>query len=310
MKKFDITILGEVNLDLILYGLPTVLPTERELLGDDFHMTLGGSSSILAHNLAVLGSRVGFVTKTGDDSLGKIALERLTAAGVDLSRAVHSHDGIKTGVTIVLPHGRERHILTYPGTMATLTMDEVDQDYLADAKHFHVSSLFLQQGIQATLPGLCRNLRSKGLTTSLDTNDDPSGNWGGPLQEMLDVIDILLPNDSEARSIAGCDDLSQAISVLAGRVPIVAVKCGSEGCIVQEGKQRWRIPALSVSPVDTVGAGDSFNAGFLSAYVKGRSLAECGEAGNAAAALSTLRPGGTEAFLEHELRSSFLESQR
>ena len=174
MSKLDIAIAGEINLDLILYGLPEHMPTERELLASDFAITLGSSSAILAHNLAALGSRVGFVTKVGDDSFGTLAMERLRERGVDLSRIAH---GAKSGVTLILPHGPQRHILTYPGTISELRFEDIDLDYLASARHFHMSSLFLQRELLPRVPELFRRMKSAGLTTSLDTNDDPDDRW-------------------------------------------------------------------------------------------------------------------------------------
>src|ERR1700743_1344785 len=112
MKTLDVSIAGEINLDLILYGLPADMPTERELLASGFQATLGSSSAILAHNLATLGAKVGFTTRVGADSFGTMALERLGASGVDLSRVVNSAGPTKTGVTVLLPHGDTRHILT------------------------------------------------------------------------------------------------------------------------------------------------------------------------------------------------------
>lgn len=303
MKSFDVTIAGDINLDLILYGLPRQMPTERELLAKDFKLTLGGSSAILAHNLAALGSRVGLVGKVGRDEMGVVALDRLQQAGVDLSHCIQSVDGTSTGVTILLHHGSVRHILTYPGTMADLTTEELDVDYLAQAKHFHVSSFFLQKGLQHGLPELCRNLREQGMTVSLDTNDDPDDQWGEAFSAMLPVIDVLLPNEDEARRMAHKDDLSEAVTWLAERVPIVAVKCGARGAVVQQGKWRWEVPAATATPVDTIGAGDSFDAGFLSRFVQGEALEACAAKGNLAAAISTLRPGGTEAFRDPELLS-------
>jgi sugar/nucleoside kinase (ribokinase family) len=137
MSKLDIAIAGEINLDLILYGLPEQMPTERELLASGFAIALGSSSAILAHNLAALGSRVGFVTKVGDDSFGTLAAERLRERGVDLAGVVH---GAKSGVTLILPHGPQRHILTYPGTISELPFEDLDLDYLASARHFLNSS--------------------------------------------------------------------------------------------------------------------------------------------------------------------------
>src|SRR5258707_9440875 len=125
VSNFDIAIAGEINLDLILYGLPEQMPTERELLASRFSMTLGSSSAIVAHNLSALGSRVGFITKVGDDELGQLALARLAAAGVDLSRIVRSQ-GAGSGVTLILPHERERHIITYLGTIAELRLQDLD----------------------------------------------------------------------------------------------------------------------------------------------------------------------------------------
>lgn len=305
MPALDLVVIGETNLDLILYGLEEDLPIEREVLAKDFRMTLGGSSSILAHNLAMLGCRVGFITKVGGDPLGAIALERLREAGVDFpSDVVHAQS--QTGVTILLNHGATRRILTYPGIMAELTVAEIDRDYLRQAKHVHISSLFLQRGLHAGLPELCRELRASGCTVSLDTNDDPDNEWGGILDRMLDVIDLLLPNDDEACRMTRCDDLDEAIDRLAQRVPVVAVKQGRSGAAVRQGTQRWYVPAIPVVAVDTIGAGDSFNAGFLKGFLGGKPLPICAAMGNVAAALSTQRPGGTEAFRDAEFRKAFL----
>lgn len=303
---FDVTIAGEINLDLILYGLPTAMPVERELLALDFKATLGSSSAILAHNLAVLGARVGFITLAGRDSLGGIALQRLEESGVDIGRAASS-DHRSTGVTVLLHHGAERHILTYPGTMSDMTVDHLDFDYLRSSRHFHVSSLFLQTGLAPGLPNLFRRLKDAGLTLSLDTNDDPSGEWGGVLDELLDLVDVLLPNEVELLRIARRDTLDEALGSLAGRVPWIAVKCGAQGAVVQKGRERFAAPPVAVTPVDTIGAGDSFNAGFLFAWLGGLPPEACGRAGNITGALSTLAPGGTEAYRDRSLVSKFLQ---
>ena len=195
-KNFDITIAGETNLDLILYGLPEQMPVERELVGSGFKATLGGSSSILAHNLAALGTRVGFISQVGRDEMGEVALSRLRESGVDLSQ-ITRRDDMCTGITVLLPHGQRRHILTYLGTMAEMTVSDLNLKYLTSSRHFHLSSLFLQTGLHAGLPALFDQLRAADLTISLDTNDDPSDTWGGVLDQLLDRIDVLLPNEDE-----------------------------------------------------------------------------------------------------------------
>lgn len=304
LKPLDITIAGETNLDLILYGLPEVLPTERELLGSNFNLTLGGSSSILAHNLAILGTHVGFLSQVGCDEIGEIALKRLQQGGVNLSRIIR-RQGIGTGVTLLLPHGKRRHILTYLGAMAEMTVADLDLAYLTSSRHFHLSSLFLQTGLQPDLPQLFDQLKRAGLTISLDTNDDPSGTWEGVLDQLLDKIDVLLPNEDELLKIAKESTLERALNKLALRIPLIVVKCGPRGAIVQRGEKRAWVAPVHVEPVDTIGAGDSFNAGFLSLYLKGEDPLRAAAMGNVAGALSTLRPGGTEAYRDTALRTTF-----
>ena len=309
-RRFDVTVAGETNLDLILYGLPEQMPIERELLATGFEMTLGGSSSILAHNLAILGSRVGFQTEVGDDESGRIALQYLAEAGVDLSRGPRRRDK-KTGITILLPHGEKRHILTHPGVMADLTVQDLDLNYLADAGHFHLSSLFLQRGLHPGLPAFLQKLKAADLTVSLDTNDDPADLWDDKLLEsVFPHIDVLLPNEEEVLRIAKRSTLDQALATLSSRIPLIVVKCGRRGAIVQQGPRRTNIDPIQVPPVDTIGAGDSFDAGFLHRFSRGASPVEAAAFGNLTGALSTLRAGGVEAFRDADLSEQFLAAHR
>jgi sugar/nucleoside kinase (ribokinase family) len=305
MQTFDITIAGELNLDLILYGYPEDIPVERELLADDFQATLGSSSAIVAHNLAVLGARVGFVTCTGKDDMGRVALDRLSGSGVDLSQA-RTLDSPGTGVTVILPHGKHRHMLTYPGTIAAMKFADLDLNYLSSSRHFHLSSLYLQSGLTPDVPQLFERLRSAGLTISLDTNDDPEDRWGFPLMEILPLVDIFLPNERELLRITKKDTLEDALNELSPRVRCIAVKCGAQGSVAMTADEFVTAGPVPVTPVDTIGAGDSFNAGFLFAWLQGLSLGDCAYAGNVTGALSTLRPGGTEAFRDPSLLASFL----
>jgi len=306
MPRFDVTIAGELNLDLILYGLPEQLAPERELLADKMMLTLGSSAAIVAHNLAALGSRVGFQSRIGDDPLGKIALERLGQGGVDVSLVRRVAGASTTGLTVILHHEAWRNILTYSGTIAELSWEDLDLDYLADAKHFHLSSYYLQRGLRPRVGELFEYLKKKGLTISLDTNDDPEDSWGCGLREVLHFVDVFLPNEREACEIAGTADLEAAIERLAGWVPLLVVKRGRKGAMAVHAGKRVVSAAQEVVAVDTVGAGDSFDAGFLHEYVRGSDLAVCLASGNRAGALSTTRPGGTEAFRDVWHREKFL----
>lgn len=312
--RFDVTLAGELQLDLILHGVPEELPRERELLADGMMLTLGGSSTIVAHNLAALGSRTGFVSRIGDDALGQIALDRLAAIGADVSM-VHrvtsdtASEGKKTGITVILQRAKWRNMVTYLGTTCELSFDDLDFDYLADSRHFHLSSFYLQRGLQPRVAELFQKLKAAGLTTSLDTNDDPDDAWQGGLMDVLRHVDIFLPNEREARKITGTEDLEAAISRLAAIVPVLVVKLGAEGAMAQRGRERFTSRPPKVKVVDAVGAGDSFNAGFLSQYLRGANLPTCLARGNLAGALSTTCPGGTEAFRDRELRERFFREQ-
>ena len=306
MARFDVTIAGELNLDLILYGLPEVLPPERELLANDMMLTLGSSSAIVAHNLASLGSHVGFISCIGNDQFGQMALERLSAAGVDVSKVVQISGSVKTGLTVLLQRNGWRNILTYPGTIFDLKLEHLDFDYLTSSRHFHFSSFYLQRGLQAQVVELFKQLRSKGLTISLDCNDDPDDKWMG-LEEVLPYVDVFLPNERELKRIAGTENVEAAIDRLAAIVPLLVVKLGSEGAMAQAGKERVTSPAVKVDLVDPVGAGDSFDAGFLHEFLRGSDLTTCLRSGNLAGALSVTRPGGTEAFRDAEHRSNFFK---
>ncbi len=296
MADFDVTVVGELNLDLILYGLPEQLDPERELLANRLALTLGSSSAIFAHNLAVLGSRVGFISRIGDDPLGRIALERLAEGGVDVSRVRRVSGPTTTGLTVILPRPHFRNILTYPGTMLEMCFEDLDLKYLASARHFHLSSFYLHRALRLRIPELFRKMKEAKLTTSLDTNDDPEDRWGEDLNEVLRYVDVFLPNEREARKIAGTEDLREAIARLAEQVRVLVVKLGPRGALARRGEEEVTAPPLVVEAIDPVGAGDSFDAGFLHQYVRGADLSTCLAYGNLAGALSTTCPGGTEAF--------------
>jgi len=305
VKRFDISVLGKLNGDLILYGLPPVLEPEREHLANDFALTLASSSTIFAHNISLLGSRVGFTSCIGGDPLGKFCVERLLESGVDVS-GVKSLAGKNTGVTVILPLAEKRQILTYPGATVDLDHTHLDFEYLREATHFHLSSFFLLRALRPKLPEVFFQMKQAGLTTSLDTNDDPENRWADDVKAVLKNVDVFLPNEREACKVAGTGDVDGALDTLSHLVPLVVVKCGGRGALAKRGIERLHADSLSVQPVDTVGAGDSFNAGFLHKFILGADLQDCLEYGNVTAGLSTSRAGGTEAFRDRQHRQTFL----
>jgi sugar/nucleoside kinase (ribokinase family) len=292
--RLDVIVAGEINVDLILREAPP-LELDKELLAADMDLVLGGSSSITAFNLARLGARVGFVGVVGEDTFGRYCAERLRWAGVDLSQLKWTRKA-KTGITVWLTRGERRAGVTYPGTIAMLRARDVPSEYLRRARHLHVGAYFFQKGLHAGAAALFRRARKLGLTTSLDTNYDPSEQWDSGLQAVLRETDIFFPNEDEARRLTGLDDVSEAAAALRKLARIVAVKRGAEGALIASDTGMFTVPAVRVKAVEMTGAGDSFNAGFLSRFVRGASLRECAQAGVEAGARAVTRAGGTAAF--------------
>jgi sugar/nucleoside kinase (ribokinase family) len=305
----DVCVVGEINCDLILHGLPEKLEPETEILAKDFRLTLGSSSAIFAHNLSALGTRTGIVSMIGDDPLGRIAIGRLADAGADVSAVKKSATGTSTGVTVILAQAGPRYIFTYPGTMFEFCFDDIDLEYVFSARHLHLSSYFLHRALRPQIAQLFREAKRNKLTTSLDTNDDPENLWGDDLLEVLPHVDIFLPNAREAKAVARCADLNQAIEKLCGLARLVVIKLGREGAVAREGSREWRRDGLPVAPIDPVGAGDSFDAGFIHKFLKGASCEECLHYANIAGAFSTTCAGGTEAFRNRERMDLFFREQ-
>jgi sugar/nucleoside kinase (ribokinase family) len=304
LERPDVAIVGELNPDLILYGVPRELPEEREILAAGFTLTLGSSSAILAHNLSLLGSKVTFSSRIGCDAMGEMCCERLRDAGVEVDRVVRSASGSSTGITLLLPLTTTRRIITYPGAMFEMGIEDLDLDYLATARHFHLSSLFLHRKLSPHIPELFQEMKRRGLTTSLDTNDDPEGKWGGVLEEVLPLIDVLLCTDDELAKIAKVEAATEQV---AAKVPLLVVKRGARGASAYTEGHRIDVPSLRVDVTDSVGAGDTFDAGFLHQWVRKADLETCLAYGNLTGGLSVTRSGGTEAFSDSAYRQRFFE---
>jgi sugar/nucleoside kinase (ribokinase family) len=304
--KFDLSVVGELNLDLVLYGLPDEFELDREHLASDLRLTLGSSSAIFAHNFALLGNRVGFNSAIGDDPLGELCLARLAESAADLS-AVRKFPGKQTGLTVILPRPQKRYILTYPGVMAEMRFEDLNLEHVFCARHLHLSSFFLQRALRPRIAELFQLAKQARLTTSLDTNDDPEDRWDRDVFDVLNFVDVLLPNESEACRLARRDKPEEALVALAEKVPLVVMKCGERGVIASRAGKLFSETSPETEVVDTIGAGDSFDAGFLHQYIRGAPLEDCLRFGNRTGALSTTRQGGTEAFRDAAHRTAFLK---
>ena len=293
-EPVDLLVLGDANPDLVLTGDVDPAFGQAERLVDEAHLTVGGSGAIVATGAARLGLRVGFCGVVGDDPFGRFLRDELDRQGVDIGGLLL--DAARpTGVTVVLARPTDRAILTHAGTIADLRTDLIDPARLERARHVHVSSYFLQQSLAPELPALFERVRAGGATTSVDPNWDPSGRWDGGLRDLLGHIDVFLPNATEATRIAGIDELDDAVLALAERAGVVVAKAGAGGALAAHAERLVRAAAPAIEALDTTGAGDAFDAGYLTSMLAGDPLERSLAIANACGALSTRALGGVYA---------------
>jgi sugar/nucleoside kinase (ribokinase family) len=298
--KFDCLVAGDANVDLLVDGVIELQPG-TEKLASGLDLVLGGSSAITAFNLSSLGATVTFAGVIGADLFGRFVQDKLAGGGVD-QRGLRRVPHLKSGVTIWHSCAGKRAGVTYAGTSAMLELKDVPDELLKSARHFHMGAYFLQTNIHADAPALFARARKLGLTTSVDCNYDPAERWDSNLREVLKHADLFFPNEDEARHITGESTALAAARSLASLAKTVVVKRGAGGALLVSGSTEFDVPAVPAIAIDTTGAGDSFNAGFLAAFLQGGDLKDSANAGARAGARNVQYIGGTAAFENHECR--------
>jgi len=299
-KKFDVIVIGELNVDLILNSIDSFPEMGKEKLAKNMTLTLGSSSAIFASNLSALGAKVSFIGKIGNDSFGDLVVESLKSKKVDTGYLIKS-DKWNTGATIVLNYDEDRAMVTYAGAMEHLTIDDISGEAISSAKHLHFSSYFLQPGMQPGITELFKKAKDKGLTTSLDIQWDPNEKWNFNYREVLPFVDIFLPNEQEVLLLTNEKNMDNALNKLSPFSKHIVAKLGSKGSLlVSNGKQNFKESFLNKNVVDAIGAGDSFNAGFIFKFINGFDLDKCQTFANLTGAVNTTAAGGTTAFTNYE----------
>lgn len=287
--QFDVITFSDMCVDLILTG-PDVTPQfgQVEKLIEDYTLEMGGSCNIFACQCAKLGLRTAVLGRVGDDSFGRLVLRRLGEAGVD-TRYVITDPARKTGLGVALCPPGDRAIITYMGTINAIYPEDVTDEILANTRHVHHGSFYLHTNLLPAIPAIFRRAQALGVTTSLDTNWDPDDCWGGNLMEILPHTDLFMPNDQEAERIfknlnprtpSSVRSVGEPIEAAAQHfldigVRCVTVKAGKQGARVFTNDQRLEGRVEPVTGGDSIGAGDSFDAGFLAGWLRGYNLEKC-----------------------------------
>jgi len=298
-----VLVVGDLNPDLLLVG--DVIPRfgQAEQLLEAADLVIGGSAGIAAHGLALLGRKVSLVAAVGEDLFAAHVCDQLSAAGVSVDH-VRRRSDVPTGLSVVLSHGDDRATLTLPGAIPTLSVDEVVRTIAelagAGLRHVHLCSLYLQRALLSHATQVLVAARDVGASTSLDTNGDPAGVWDG-IEELLPLLDLVLPNRAEAIALGRDEDPYVAAARIAGSGPMVVVKNGALGAFaVASDRGLLEVAGVPVVTVDTTGAGDSFDAAFIDAWLDDLDVPECLERAVLAGALSVRALGGTAAQARRE----------
>jgi sugar/nucleoside kinase (ribokinase family) len=307
-KIFDVVVAGELNVDIILNQIDQFPVMGKEVIADQMTITLGSSSAIFASNLSVLGTKVTFAGTLARDYFGEHVLASLQSRGVDTTHIVFTKEK-STGATIALSFDEDRAMVTYPGAMTLFSINEIPDHLLRQSRHLHVSSIFLSTGLRKDVLKLFKKAKEFGLTTSMDPQWDPEERWDIDFKSLLPSVDVFIPNENELRAMTATDDLKAAVEKLRAYTNILVVKSGREGAFLYHGDKFIHQPAfLNDAVVDSIGAGDSFGAGFIHRFVAGRELKECLEFGALTGAVSTTRAGGTTAFQNLDMVRTIAES--
>ncbi|MFT4153314.1 carbohydrate kinase family protein [Parafilimonas sp.] len=303
VKKFDVLVTGELNIDLILSGLQQLPETGKEILAAKMVYTLGSSSAIFASNLSALGVSVNYCGCIGNDDFGKKILDDLVAKGVGINNIIRSNT-LETGITVAFNFEQNRAMVTYPGAMNELSEKDITDAMLCNARHLHVSSVFIQPALKPGLVKLFKRAKNAGLTTSLDPQWDSYEKWDCDWENLLPNVDVFLPNTEELKNITNKKNTDEAIAALKDFANIIVVKNSVEGAIAFYKKEVIEQPAfINDDFADAIGAGDSFDAGFIRQFIRDKSLKDCAEMGAICGALNTTAYGGTTAFTDlHSIR--------
>lgn len=293
-------VIGELNIDLILNDIQGFPSIGTEITAGEMNFTMGSSSAIMASNCASLGINTSFCGMLGADNFGRFIIQELQSRKVDTALIEQTPEA-KTGITVVMNYQQDRANVTYCGAMDLLTPERIPWDRIKDFDHLHLSNFFLQKGIRNSVVEIFQRAKDAGLTTSLDMQWDPQEKWDFDYRTCLPLVDIFLPNEAELKALTGKEKINEAIDHVRPFINILALKRGDKGGRVVQGDSVIDAPPyLNKNFADAIGAGDSFNAGFIEKYLQNGRLNECLENANLIGSLSTTAPGGTGAFSSTE----------
>lgn len=289
----DVTCVGILVADVIVRPVDEWPDRGRLLLVEGIELHSGGLAHTTGVTLATLGVRTAVVGRVGADLLGTFLIDVLRDHRVEAH--VLRDKNVSTSATVVVVASTgERSFLHVAGANARLAPEDVPDALLTSSRFIHLGGYFVLPALDGPPAAmLLRRARAAGCRTSLDMAWDAHGRWMSALEPCLPHLDLLFGNRDELARVTGADDPARmAVLLREMGVGIVAVKLGEEGAYVDGGTWRGRVPAFSVSVIDTTGAGDAFCGGFLAGCLAGWDLERTTRFANAVGAMCVTAIGG------------------
>src|SRR5512139_3888649 len=289
MTKLDVIGFGALNVDTLL-KVDKIAGAEEESFIYDYTEACGGSAANTIVGLARLSCKVGFIGKIAGDHEGQLQIECFKAEGVDTNGIIQAAKG-KSGVCLGFVDKKgARALYINSGVNDTIEFRELQAPYLTNSQFIHLSSFVGEKSFRAQ-----KKLLSY-LPDAVKISFDPGSLYAqkgfSAIEPIIQNSYVMMPNELELQLLTGEREVPKgAAALLDAGVKIVAVKLGAKGCYVTNGEEKRTIQPFKVPVIDTTGAGDAFNAGFLYGLIQDKTLAECGRIGNFVAAQSVTKMG-------------------
>lgn len=303
-KQWDVITVGDVFLDIVLSGFAQWPQPGEEVEAASLQYEAGGGAAITACGLAKLGAKTAIVAATGQADSAWLRA-RLSGCGVAVDE-LRLHPTEPTAVTVSVSTPQDRAFFTYPGAnrwLGELLNATSTRQLLQQARHVHLATTPAAK----TLAELSAELQQAGCTVSLDAGWQPAWLSDPDVRRALRGVDLFMPNEREAALMTQATDPEAMLRAFAqAGLRGVALKLGARGSMLRWEERLYACPPRPVQPLDTTGAGDCFDAGFIHAWLKGETPLRCLQYGNVCGALSTLRLGGLQGFPASEQLQAML----
>ena len=307
LDRFDVIVVGDANIDLIVEGCNSLPLLGEEIRVKNISTNIGGGAALCAMGLSKLGMKTAFCGVMANDLYGSFIMNEFEKNNVEVYCVKHSKMN-STGITIAVFGENDRSFITFDGANSEFDLCKVDLETVSLARHIHLTG-YRGNANHKKFMEFIYKLKQVDVTISTDVGWDDTGEWFSGIFELISHVDVFFINEIEALNYTKCKDIKESLNTIAKYCKNVAIKMGAKGAIGRRGDETAYEEALSVEVVDTTGAGDSFNAGYVYGFLKGEKLRKCLIYGNACGALSVTKQGGNTGFPDEIMLENFIKDK-